>query len=201
MDYIFERGNFTEAELENAIIELFTQQGYTYVSGEDIHRTFDTILIEDDLRSYLTLHYKKDNLSETEMQKIINKLSLINSTPLYQGNREAFRLVNEGFDLIRDDISKVALHVDYINYDEPDKNIFKVIVGNFETKRHNPFPDPILKALEMLDISEEGVCYVGDGLDDMRSATAAKVTPILLDRIKEYDNESYNKIYSLMELL
>ena len=53
----------------------------------------------------------------------------------------------------------------------------------------------------MLDISEKGVCYVGDGLDDMRSATAAKVKPILLDRIKEYDNESYDKIYSLIELL
>ena len=31
------------------------------------------------------------------------------------------------YDLARDDVSKVALHIDYINYDEPDKNIFKVI--------------------------------------------------------------------------
>ena len=127
MDYHFTKGKFTEAELEKAIIELCTQQGYNYVCGEDMHRKYEDILLLDDLRSYLTSRYSKDGLSDTEMQKIINKLSLINATPLYLGNREAFRLVNEGFDLARDDIFKVALHIDFINYDEPDKNIFKVV--------------------------------------------------------------------------
>ncbi len=61
------------------------------------------------------------------MQKIINKLALIQATPLYLGNREAFWLVNEGFDLVRDDISQVALHVDYIDFDHPENNIFKVV--------------------------------------------------------------------------
>ena len=98
MDYHFTKGKFTEAELEKAIIELCTQQGYTYVCGEDMHRKYEDILLLDDLRSYLTSRYSKDGLSDTEMQKIINKLSLINATPLYLGNREAFRLVNEGFD-------------------------------------------------------------------------------------------------------
>ena len=125
MDYVFEKGKLTEAELEKAIIELCTLQGYTYVCGDDMHRKYEDILLLDDLRSYLTSRYI--GLSDTEMQKIIKKLSLINATPLYLGNREAFRLVNEGFDLARDDISQVALHIDYINYDEPDKNIFKVI--------------------------------------------------------------------------
>ncbi len=125
MDYNFIKGKFTEAELEKAIIELCTQQEYTYVSGENMHRKYEDILLLDDLRSYLNSRY--NGLSGTEMKKIINKLSLINATPLYLGNREAFRLVNEGFDLVRDDTYKVALHIDYINYDEPDKNIFKVV--------------------------------------------------------------------------
>lgn len=127
MEYQFTKGKFIEAELEKAIIEIFKQEDYTYVCGEDIHRRYDEILILDDLRSYLTSRYQKDGLSDTEIKKIINKLSLINATPLYLGNREAFRLVNEGFDLVRDDTSKVALHIDYINYDEPNKNIFKVV--------------------------------------------------------------------------
>ena len=121
------KGKFTESELEKAIIELFKQQEYTYVCGDDIHRKFEEILMLDDLRSYLSSRYQKDGLSDTEIKKIINNLSLINSTPLYLGNRETFRLINEGFDLVRDDISKVALHIDYINFDEPDKNIFKVV--------------------------------------------------------------------------
>ena len=127
MDYHFEKGKFTEAELEQAIIELFTVQGYTYVHGENIHRQYEDILLLDDLRSFLTARYAAENLSDVEIQKIINKLNLINATPLYIGNREAFWLVNEGFDLIRDDISKVALHVDYIDFDHPENNIFKVV--------------------------------------------------------------------------
>ena len=127
MDYHFEKGKFTEAELEQAIIELFTVQGYTYVHGGNIHRQYEDILLLDDLRSFLTARYATENLSDVEIQKIINKLNLINATPLYIGNREAFWLVNEGFDLIRDDISKVALHVDYIDFDHPENNIFKVV--------------------------------------------------------------------------
>lgn len=142
MDYVFEKGKFTEAELEKAIIELCEQQGYTYVCGEDMHRKYEDILLLDDLRSYLTSCY--NGLSDTEMQKIINKLSLINATPLYLGNREAFRLVNEGFDLARDDVSKVALHIDYINYDEPDKNIFKVINQYSVQGEHLRRPDMLL---------------------------------------------------------
>lgn len=120
-------GKFTEAELEEAIIDLFRQENYAYVNGESIHRQYEDILLTDDLRAYLSDRYQSAGLSDAEMKKIINKLSLINSTPLYLGSREAFRLVNEGFDLARDDITKVALHIDYINYDEPEKNIFKVV--------------------------------------------------------------------------
>lgn len=125
MDYFFEKGKFTEDQLEQAIIELFQLQGYTYVHGENIHRQYEDILLEDDLRSFLLDRYP--DLSTGELQKIINKIALIQSTPLYTGNKETFWLVNEGFDLQRDDITKIALHVDYIDYEHPDKNIFKVI--------------------------------------------------------------------------
>ena len=144
LDYVFEKGKFTEAELEKAIIELCTLQGYTYVCGENMHRKYEDILLLDDLRSYLTSRYSKDGLSDTEMRKIINKLSLINAAPLYLGNREAFRLVNEGFDLARDDFSKVALHIDYINFDEPDKNIFKVVNQYSVQGEHLRRPDMLL---------------------------------------------------------
>lgn len=127
MDYIFERGKFTEDELEQAIIELFKQQGYDYVLGENIHRQYEDILLLDDLRAFLNAKYAGAGLSDVELQKIVNKLNLIPSTPLYAGNREAFWLINEGFDLIRDDTSKIALHVDYIDFDHPENNIFKVV--------------------------------------------------------------------------
>ena len=125
MDYFFEKGKFTEDQLEQAIIELFQLQGYIFVHGENIHRQYEDILLEDDLRSFLLDRYT--DLSTGELQKIINKIALIQSTPLYTGNKETFWLVNEGFDLQRDDITKIALHVDYIDYAHPEKNIFKVV--------------------------------------------------------------------------
>jgi type I restriction enzyme R subunit len=94
MDLNFIRGQFTEAELESAFISLFTEQGYDYVLGETIHRAFEDILLKDDLRAYLSAHYP--DLTETETEKIIGRIDNIPSSPLYQGNRETFLLVNEG---------------------------------------------------------------------------------------------------------
>ncbi len=71
--------------------------------------------------------YAQYGLNDVEMKKIVNKLVVIQSTLLYLGNQEAFWLVNKGYDLVRDDVRKVALHVDYIDFDNPENNIFKVV--------------------------------------------------------------------------
>ena len=77
-----------------------------------------------------------------------------------------------------------------LNFLNIDENLFSIIVGNQETKKHKPNPDPILKAMELLGIDDKSkVTYVGDGLDDMRSAKNAEVTPILVDRLNEYKDE------------
>ena len=125
MDLNFTRGMFTEAELEAAIIDLFQKQDYDYVLGETIHRGFEEILLQDDLRSYLSAHYP--DLTAAEIEKVIGRIENIPSAPLYQGNRETFLLVNEGFDLQRDDPAKLAVHINYIDFDDSEKNIFKVV--------------------------------------------------------------------------
>ena len=89
---------------------------------------------------------------------------------------------------------------DVLRHLDIDENLFSVIVGNKETKLHKPNPDPILKALELLNISNEGVCYVGDGLDDMSCAVNANVYPILLDRLDEYGDSNHIVIKTLDEL-
>ena len=127
MDYKFEKGAFNEEQLELAIIELFKQQGFTYVHGDTIHRRYEDVLIVDDLLSFIKDKYADEGLTELELQKIVNKINLISATPLYSGNKETFLLINEGFDLVRDDPLKVALHVDFIDYEEPSNNLFKVV--------------------------------------------------------------------------
>lgn len=93
MDYTFIKGQFTEAQLEEAIIALLEQQGYTYVHGESIHRKYEDILLLDDLRAFMQDRYTNDGLSEVELQKITNRLQLIPASPLYSGNRETFWLI------------------------------------------------------------------------------------------------------------
>ena len=116
---------FSEAQLEQAIVELFQENGFDYVNGDMLHRKFDEVFLEDDMKSFLSRRYP--DITKTELEKIINKIKYVPNTPLYMGNREAFYLVNEGFNLQRDDSSKGALHIEYIDFETPENNIFKVV--------------------------------------------------------------------------
>lgn len=125
MDYHFTKGNFTESELEKAIIELFKQQGYTYLHGDEIHRPFKDVLLYDDLKAFLLSQYP--DLTQSELSKIISRLDNLPAVPLYEGNRDTYRLISEGFDFVREDPSKIGLHINFIDFDNIDNNSFKVI--------------------------------------------------------------------------
>lgn len=118
---------FAENQLEQAIIELFKEQGFVHVLEKTIKRTEKDILLLDDLRSFILDRYENEKLTELELKQIINKLLLISAAPLYSGSRKAFKRINNGFDLTREDTSKIALHIDFIDFDNPEKNIFKVV--------------------------------------------------------------------------
>ena len=138
----FSAGKFVEEELEKSFIELFEQQGYSYVAGESIHRQYDDILLEDDLRSFLTAQYPQ--LTVSEMQIAINKLTAIPSLPLYAGNKATYFLINEGFNLIHEDHAALATHIDYIDFDHPENNIFKVVNQYSVQGQHLRRPDLLL---------------------------------------------------------
>ncbi len=123
----FIKGKFTEDQLEQAIIQLFRDQGYGYVNGESLHREFEDVLLEGDIEAYLRKRYASDNLSDNEIKTIINKLKFISDSPLYEGNRETYWLLNEGFDMPREDASKTALHVEYIDFENLANNEYKIV--------------------------------------------------------------------------
>lgn len=125
MEENFENNKFTEAELENAFIELFQNQGYSYCNGEEIHRKYDDILLYEDLTKFLKTKYS--DITESELQRAISLIDNIPSVPLYDGNKETYTKVIEGFDLIREDVNKTALHINYIDFDNIENNIFKVV--------------------------------------------------------------------------
>lgn len=53
---------FNEHSLEMSIMELFQDEGYFYLNGEQIHRERSEVLLMDDLRQYLLNRYAKDGL-------------------------------------------------------------------------------------------------------------------------------------------
>lgn len=79
---------------------------------------------------------------------------------------------------------------------------FDIIVGNREAPNPKPSPEPILKALELLNFNAlDKVAYIGDSLNDMIAAERAKIKPILLDRLFEFaDYKQYQIINSLDEI-
>ncbi|MFX0121042.1 MAG: HAD family hydrolase, partial [Candidatus Hodarchaeota archaeon] len=67
------------------------------------------------------------------------------------------------------------------------KHFFTEIIGADLTERGKPFPDPINFALSKLNLSSElkKVLFIGDSLNDLLSAQAAGVIPVLVWR-KDY---------------
>lgn len=89
---------------------------------------------------------------------------------------------------------------DVLRFLNIEESMFSVIIGNDDTEKHKPNPEPIYKAMEILNISDRSkICYVGDALDDKKAAINAGVTPILVDRDHVY-NEDGIVITTLAEI-
>ena len=119
--------HFNEHSLEMAIMELFKQQGYSHVNGETIHKELSEVLLRDDLRMYLTDRYSKEQITPLEVELVIAKLTADNGAPLYQQNAQTYRLMTEGFTIKREDASKPDLFVEVIDFENAERNIFKVV--------------------------------------------------------------------------
>jgi pyrophosphatase PpaX len=55
---------------------------------------------------------------------------------------------------------------------------FDAVVAADDTERHKPHPDPLLRALELLDGTSDSAAYVGDSPYDVRAAKAAGLAAI-----------------------
>lgn len=109
---------FTEAKLEEAIIQLLGDQGYPYLRGSDIDRDPSDVLIRSDLREFLTKRYAGDNITAGEIDSIIRKLDALNAADLYESNKTVCKWVADGFLLKREDRNQKDLYVQLIDYDD-----------------------------------------------------------------------------------
>ena len=122
---------FTESSFEEVVLELFVATDYNYVSGYDIHRLKNEIILENDFIKYLMHNYPNANFSDEDIKIILNELNFISHRNLHTSFKETLNKVRDGFIFYRED--KEPIHINYFNYDTPSKNIFKV-VNQFEVQ-------------------------------------------------------------------
>ncbi|BDZ72330.1 MULTISPECIES: type I restriction endonuclease subunit R [Methylophaga] len=117
---------FTEAKLEQAIIELIEQQGYPYTAGETLVRDPSEVLIREDLEGFLRERYASEGLTDGELETIIRRLINFSSADLYDSNRAIHKLVADGFVLKRDDHTQKDLFIQLIDY-EGGSNRYRIV--------------------------------------------------------------------------
>lgn len=122
---------YTEAKLEQAVIELLQKQDYVYVRGEQINRQKEEVLLKDELRNFLATRYAQDNITASEIEMIIRKLEVFPASDLYESNKQLMKLVSDGFIFKREAHDQKDLFIQFIDYETIENNDFK-IVNQFE---------------------------------------------------------------------
>jgi len=93
---------FTEAKLEQAILELLGEQGYPHLNGGELQRNKSEVLIKDDLRAFLQTRYQHANITTGEIDTIIHQLETLPASDLYDSNKTFCKLLSDGFLLKRE---------------------------------------------------------------------------------------------------
>jgi len=135
--------SFNENALEMSIMEMFTEENYTFVSGDQIHREKSDVLIADDLKLFLSNRYADKGITKNEIDGILLMLRSISGS-IYEANKAAFKLIADGFILNREDRTEKDFFVELIDFASPENNIFK-IVNQFEIQGYElRIPDAII---------------------------------------------------------
>ncbi|MDA3812488.1 MAG: HsdR family type I site-specific deoxyribonuclease [Spirochaetaceae bacterium] len=118
---------FTEARLEQIILDLLKDEGYLYFLGETISREQSEVLIKEDLSFYLSNKYSREKLTPSEIVSIIRTLEVLPASDLYDSNKTIMKMISDGFLLKREDRNQKDLHIQLIDYSNTENNIFKVV--------------------------------------------------------------------------
>lgn len=120
---------FNEAQLEQSIIQLFLEQGYTYYPGDTITRAEDDVLLREDIRDYLAERYKSEEITKDEIDRAIRIMERQEGGTVYDENRDFMELLMNGFSLKREDTTKPNLYIYPVSFDDKhaDKNRFRIV--------------------------------------------------------------------------
>lgn len=147
---------FTEAQLEEAFINLLGDEGFSYEKGNAVENrvgepkeaygllVHDEVLLKDELADFLKRRYATEGLTDLEIQLIIRDFSRFPASDLYESNKAVMKMISDGFVFKREDRSQKDLFIQLIDYSEEDLNMYKIVnqmaIEGFEVR----IPDLIL---------------------------------------------------------
>lgn len=114
---------FTETQLEKAFTTLLERQGYSPTNGKTLVRNMDDVLLEDDLRAFLEIQYRKEGITANEIKSIIQRIKSLPSSDLYESNKTFMHMVSEGFLLKREDRTKKDIYIQLIDFQGAEQQI------------------------------------------------------------------------------
>lgn len=130
--------SFTEARLEQAIIDLLVEQGYPHVVGPSITRSPQEVLVEDDLREFLRRQYGSVGITDSEIDSVIRQLEVLPHNDLYESNKAIMNMVCDGFTLKREDRTQKDLYIHLIEYE--DLNAAQEATNSLQIRSEDPAP-------------------------------------------------------------
>ncbi len=136
---------FQEVDLENLIVDLIKNKGYEYVHGDNLSRQYEDVLLDDDLKSFLSNKYKDNDITDAEIDRILSSLKTVSSADVYDANKTVFTRIVDGESFIRDDKTQKDFWLQLIDFDNIENNVFKVcnqvVIQGPQIKR---IPDTII---------------------------------------------------------
>lgn len=161
---------FTEQKLEQAFTELLGQEGFPHRLGITITRKPDEVIIEDDVRNFLTAQYASQGIMPTEVNSIILQLKSLPSSDLYQSNKTFLKMLADGFILKREDRNQKDIYVQLINYTGLDKQrqpeTDQLLSVSAEPTEHYQHDNNIYRFVTQLEITgtekriPDGILYI-----------------------------------------
>ena len=136
---------FTESQLEQAFIHLLQQEKMQHVLGNDLRKAevkgntveesranygyiaTEKVLIEEDLRTFLSAKYREEGITHSEIEGIIRELEQLPASDLYESNKIFMKKLSDGFLLKREDRTQKDVFIQFIDYSDADQNIYKVV--------------------------------------------------------------------------
>jgi type I restriction enzyme R subunit len=186
---------FTEAQLENAFIELLEQEGYPHTLGETLDRNPEDVLIEEDLLTYLLVKYQHQLLTESEARSILMQIKSLPASDLYESNKRFMSWLSDGFILKREDPNQKDIHIELIDYAGLEYHQIKEgldVMSSSETRHNYENDRNIYRFVNQLEITgtekriPDGIIYI-NGLPlvvfEFKSAIREEAT--LFDAFKQ----------------